>query len=178
MQRFQTGALVALRMLIGWHFLYEGLAKLTNPYWTSAAYLADSQGWFGPLFEGLAASPAAVTAIDALNAWGLTFIGLGLLLGLLARPAAIAGIVMLALYWLAAPPFPGLEYAMPAEGSYLVVNKILIELAALVVVLAFPTSRRYGLDRLVFGPEPEPVTAELAAATPTSDTELTEEVHA
>jgi thiosulfate dehydrogenase [quinone] large subunit len=164
MQRFQTGALVALRMLIGWHFLYEGLAKLTNPYWTSAPYLADSKGWFGPLFEGLAASPAAVTVIDALNAWGLTFIGLGLLLGLLARPAIIAGIVVLALYWLAAPPFPGLEYAMPAEGSYLIVNKVLIELAALVVLLAFPTSRQYGLDRLVFGVE--------------TDLEPTEEVHA
>ena len=30
--RFQSGALVALRMLIGWHFLYEGLAKMLNPY--------------------------------------------------------------------------------------------------------------------------------------------------
>ena len=33
---FQTTALVVLRVLIGWHFLYEGLAKLGNPYWTSA----------------------------------------------------------------------------------------------------------------------------------------------
>ena len=159
MDRFQTGALVALRMLIGWHFLYEGLAKLTNPYWTSAPYLDDSQGWFGPLFEWLAASPTAVTVIDALNVWGLILIGLGLFVGLLARPAAIAGVALLALYWLAAPPFPGLEFAMPAEGSYLIVNKVLIELAALLVILAFPTSREYGLDRLVFGvetPDPEP----------------------
>lgn len=181
MQRFQTGALVALRMLIGWHFLYEGLAKLTNPYWTSASYLDDSQGWLSPLFEWLAASPTAVTVIDALNVWGLTFIGLGLLLGLLARPAAIAGIVVLALYWLAAPPFPGLEYAMPAEGSYLIVNKVLIELAALVVVLAFPTSRRFGLDRLLFGPEAQGRAdgrVAPAAARPTPDTEPTEEVHA
>ena len=181
MQRFQTGAVVALRMLIGWHFLYEGLAKLTNPYWTSAGYLADAQGPLGEVFVDLAASPTAVTVIDALNAWGLTFIGLGLLLGLLARPAAIAGIVALALYWVAAPPFPGLEYAMPVEGSYLIVNKVLVELAALVVILAFPTSRRYGLDRLVFGPETGAsagdVSSDAAAAVPTPDT-ATEEVHA
>lgn len=191
MQRFQTGALVALRMLIGWHFLYEGLAKLTNPYWTSAGYLADAQGWFGGLFSGLAASPTAVTVIDIANAWGLTLIGVGLLFGLLARPAAVAGIAALALYYLAAPPFPGLEYAMPAEGSYLVVNKVLVELAALMVVLAFPTSRRYGLDRLVFGPEAArawattraspvavPVAAPAPAPRPTPDLEPTEEVHA
>lgn len=186
MHRFQTAALVALRMLVGWHFLYEGLAKLTNPYWTSAAYLAEAKGFLGPQFVRLAASPTAVTVIDAMNEWGLTLIGLGLLLGLLARPAAIAGVVALALYYIAAPPFPGLEYAMPTEGSYLVVNKVLIELAALLVLLAFPTSRRFGLDRLVFGPreEPEPraraatpARAEAAPAATVSATETTEEVH-
>ncbi|MBI4409310.1 MAG: hypothetical protein HY561_06350, partial [Gemmatimonadetes bacterium] len=39
---FQTSALVALRMLVGWHFLYEGLAKMTSPYWSSAGYLGGS----------------------------------------------------------------------------------------------------------------------------------------
>ena len=186
MQRFQTAALVALRMIIGWHFLYEGLAKLTNPYWTSAGYLAGSKGILGEQFVRLAASPTAVTVIDAMNEWGLTLIGLGLLLGLLARPAALAGVAVLALYYIAAPPFPGLEYAMPAEGAYLVVNKVLVELVALLVVVAFPTSRRWGLDRLVFGPgdESDPGTepgappraapAQTPAATPS---EPTQEVH-
>ena len=187
MQRYQTPALVALRMLIGWHFLYEGLAKLTNPYWTSAAYLADSKGGFGEFFVDLAANPAAVTFIDHANAWGLTLIGAGLLFGLLARPAAIAGIVVLTLYYIAAPPVPGLSYSMPAEGSYLLVNKVLIELAALVVLLVFPTSRRYGLDRLLFGAEPVRATktaapvARVPAAvtdTPVPEHEPSEEVHA
>jgi hypothetical protein len=38
---------------------------------------------------------------------------------------------------------------MPAEGSYLVVNKILIELMAMGVLLAFPTNKLFGLDRLI-----------------------------
>ena len=38
--------LVALRVLIGWHFLYEGLVKVVNPNWSSAGYLMDSQGFF------------------------------------------------------------------------------------------------------------------------------------
>ena len=146
---FQTTALVTLRLLVGWHFLYEGLAKLTNQYWTSAGYLAGSQWWFKGLFLNIAASPTAVTVVDYLNMWGLTLIGLALLLGLLTREATWAAIGLLALYYIAAPPFVGYVYDMPTEGSYLIVNKILIELAALLVLLAYPTGRVFGLDRFL-----------------------------
>jgi thiosulfate dehydrogenase [quinone] large subunit len=148
---FQLTALVSLRMLIGWHFLYEGVAKLTNPYWTSAGYLQESQGWFSERFIALANNPGALAVVDNLNQWGLLLIGLALVVGTFTRTAAVAGVVALALYYLAAPPFPGLEYAMPAEGSYLIVNKILIELAALLVILGFPTAQRVGIDRLIDG---------------------------
>jgi thiosulfate dehydrogenase (quinone) large subunit len=158
---FQTGALVALRLVIGWHFLYEGLAKLSNPYWTSAAYLADAHGWFKGLFLAIAANATAVTIVDYINMWGLTLIGLTLLFGLLTRTSAITAIVLLALYYLAAPPFVGYTYAMPAEGSYLIVNKVLVELAALVVLLAYPTGTSWGLDRFLHraGSPPRPVHA-------------------
>jgi thiosulfate dehydrogenase (quinone) large subunit len=146
MTRFQTGALVGLRLLIGWHFLYEGLAKLTNPYWTSAGYLAESQWIFQDQLIRIAASPTAVTIVDHLNMWGLTLIGLGLLVGLFTRTATVAGIVLLAFYYLSAPPLTGLSYPMPVEGSYLIVNKVLIELGALVVLLVFNTGRTWGLD--------------------------------
>ena len=87
---------------------------------------------------------------DYLNQWGLLLIGLALLVGTFARVAAVCGVVLLALYYLAAPPFPGLEYAIPAEGSYLIVNKLLVELAALLVILGFPTAHRIGIDRLIY----------------------------
>jgi thiosulfate dehydrogenase [quinone] large subunit len=146
---FQLAALVSLRMVIGWHFFYEGFAKLTNPYWTSAGYLQESEGWFSGLFTALANSPGFLGVADTLNQWGLLLIGLALLVGVATRPAAWAGVAALALYYLAAPPFPGLEYSMPTEGSYLIVNKILVELAALLVILGFPTTHRVGLDRLL-----------------------------
>ncbi len=147
--RFQVGALVALRILIGWHFLYEGLAKLTNPYWTSAGYLADSKGFLHGTLMDIAASPTAVTVVDYLNEWGLLLIGLGLVFGLLTRVTSIVAVVLLCLYYLAAPPLVGYTYAMPSEGSYLVVNKILIELVALLVLLAFPAGREWSLDGLL-----------------------------
>jgi hypothetical protein len=43
---------------------------------------------------------------------------------------------------------------MPTKGSYLIVNKVLVELAALVVILALPTGRQVGLDRLLVKSEP------------------------
>ena len=147
---FQLIALVSMRMLIGWHFLYEGVAKLTNPYWTSVGYLQESEGWFAETFTNLANNQSALALVDNLNQWGLMLIGLALLVGFFSRTAAVFGVIVLALYYVAAPPFPGLEYAMPAEGSYLIVNKILIELAALLVIVGFPTAHRIGLDRYFF----------------------------
>ena len=149
LNKCQSMALVSLQILIGWHFFYEGLAKLLNPYWSSASYLSEAEWWFGGFFRDLAASPSAIAAIDFLNAWGLTLIGIALFLGLLTRPALIAGMVLLLLYYIAAPPFPAYSYAIPAEGSYLVVNKVLIEFMAMGVLYAFPTHRLFGLDRLI-----------------------------
>lgn len=145
--RYQTIGLVALRWLIGWHFIYEGVAKLANPYWTSADYLARAHWLFQGWFQSIAASPGALGVVDFLNVWGLLLIGLGLVFGAFTRSAASFGIGLLALYYIVDPPFAAAGAAGPTEGSYLIVNKTLIELAAMVVVLVFSTSNRFGLDR-------------------------------
>lgn len=144
----QLTALVALRMLIGWHLLYEGIAKLLNPYWTAAGYLQASQGPFSDWFVGLAANPSALAAVDTLNKWGLVLIGLGLVAGGLTRLSACMGAILMFLYYVANPPLLGIESAVPTEGSYLFVNKVLVEMAALVVLWAFPTGHIIGIDRL------------------------------
>jgi thiosulfate dehydrogenase [quinone] large subunit len=161
---FQLTALVSLRILIGWHFFYEGLAKITNPYWTSAGYLTESQGWFSGFFESLSASPGTLTVVDTLNQWGLLLIGLALILGVFVRTASWAGVAILALYYLAAPPFPGMEYAIPAEGSYLIVNKLLIELAAFLVILGFPTAHLFGLEQFFGKKDVEQISGQAVAA--------------
>jgi thiosulfate dehydrogenase (quinone) large subunit len=144
----RLAALVTLRMLIGWHFLYEGLVKLLNPNWSAAEFLAQSQGLFSGIFHWFLGDPARLAAVDFLNRWGLVLIGAGLIAGFLTRYATMAAMLLLALYYLCNPPLPFYTYSMPAEGSYLLVNKVLIELAALWVLLAFPTGGSVGLDRL------------------------------
>ena len=146
----QISWLVILRVAIGWHFLYEGLVKLMNPNWTSVGYLLDSEGFLQGAFHKMASSPSILNIIDLMNIWGLIIIGLALILGLLERPACILGIAMLALYYLSHPPFVGLRYSVPGEGSYLIVNKNLIELIALAVLFVFPSGRYLGIDRIIF----------------------------
>ena len=146
---FQLVSLVTLRILIGWHFLYEGIVKITNPSWSAELYLKDSKGLFSGIFNWLAANPDLLPIVNFLNMWGLALIGGALLLGLYTRYFCYGGICFLALYYLAAPPFIGYTYTIPAEGSYLLVNKNLIEMAALLVLIAFPSSHIIGLDRLL-----------------------------
>ena len=142
----QLWFMVLLRVVIGWHFLYEGIAKLMSPGWSSMYYLLDSKGWFAPLFHSLAGNADLLPLIDFLNVWGLICIGLGLILGAFSKLAAICGAVLTFIYYLSHPPFVGLEFLMPSEGSYLWVDKNIIEIFALLVVFVFPTSRIIGLD--------------------------------
>jgi uncharacterized membrane protein YphA (DoxX/SURF4 family) len=142
---WQEAFLVLLRMAIGWHLLYEGLVKLVNPAWTSAPFLAESRWLLSGAFHWIAAHPAVLSVVDFLNVWGLLLIGLALMLGAFSRLAAIAGIVLLSLYYVASPPLVGLP-TNGAEGSYLIVNKNLVEILALVVVAAFPIGGFFGLE--------------------------------
>ena len=143
-------AVTILRILIGWHFLYEGLVKLFSPHWTAKGYLLSSQGFLSGLFTSMGENEGMIQVIDFLNVWGLIFIGLGLFLGLFSRLSCYAGAGLLLLYYLSHPPFAGLEYAFGQEGSYLLVDKNLIELVALLVISKFPTGQYLGLDILIF----------------------------
>jgi uncharacterized membrane protein YphA (DoxX/SURF4 family) len=137
-----------LRIAIGWHFLYEGIVKLISPGWTSAGYLLESKWIFAGFFHWIAASPGVLQVVDFLNIWGLTLVGLGLMLGFLSRIASIGGVALLAFYYLANPPFIGSSGTM-LEGHYVWIDKNLVELLALVVLTAIPTGFFFGLDGLI-----------------------------
>jgi thiosulfate dehydrogenase [quinone] large subunit len=83
--------------------------------------------------------------------WGLSIVGLLLILGLFTRLASIGAAGFLVLFYLANPPFVGYFYSLPAEGSYLIVNKNLVEFCATVVILVTGSGRFAGLDRILHG---------------------------
>ncbi len=143
MQRY---TLVALRLLIGWHLLYEGFSKLLVPNWSSMGFLSESKWILTGISKWIISSPGVLHAVDFLNTWGLILIGLGLILGLFTKAAAISGAILLFVYYLNNPPLIGLEYSVPTEGSYLIISKTLIEAAALVALAVFPSGLFAGLD--------------------------------
>jgi len=145
----QRYALVVLRMLIGWHILFEGFSKLLASNWSSLGFLRESKWLLSGFSHWIISHPGVLQAVDFLNTWGLIAIGLGLILGLFTRVAAISGAILLFTYYLNNPPLIGLEYSVPTEGSYLIVSKTLIEAVALVLLAVFPSGLFAGLDLLV-----------------------------
>ncbi|MGX1930896.1 DoxX family membrane protein [Flagellimonas sp. 2504JD4-2] len=138
-------SITLLRILIGWHFLYEGIVKLYNPEWTSFGYLASAQGPFKSIFHSLTA-PSVIDWVDTLNVTALMVVGITFILGIFEKKGALVGIGLLCLYYLAHPSLPGIQQ-VNVEGNYWLVNKNLIELVACFVIYNYPTAHFFGLGR-------------------------------
>jgi len=93
--------------------------------------------------------PAQTAFIDWLIKWGLTAIGLCLILGLLTPVAAAAAAAQLAVFYFVSPPWPGLP-AATMGGHYLYVDRNLIEMTAALVLAAMPTGLWAGLDMFLW----------------------------
>jgi thiosulfate dehydrogenase [quinone] large subunit len=153
---WQGVALVVLRTLLGWHFLYEGYYKLVLPGWSAAGtplpvwsaggYLRAATGPLAPAFHALAGSSLAGW-IDMAVPIALVLVGLSLVLGLFTTRGCQGALLLLALFYLAAIPFDGVPRP-GAEGTYLLVNKTLVELGAALVLLTSRTGEIAGLDLL------------------------------
>ncbi|TRX72083.1 DoxX family membrane protein [Carboxylicivirga sp. M1479] len=146
----QLYSMVALRILLGWYLLYEGLAKLFSPHWSSFGYLKSSQGFLSDFFIGIADNSALVDVINLLNIWGLIAIGLAHVLGLLGRFSSLMGVLLISLYYLAHPPLIHVNEVLLSNENTLWVDKNLIFISVLFVLYLFPTSRVIGLDRFIF----------------------------
>jgi len=151
LSRWPMIAITLLRVFVGWHFLYEGLTKLMSPTWSAAGYMKASRGPFAAFFKWIASQPHLLDNANLITMYGLTIVGVLLILGLFTRLASVAGIGFILLFYLCNPPFVGYFYSIPTEGSYLIVNKNLVELSALFVILVTGSGRFAGLDRILHG---------------------------
>ena len=153
----QQTALIILRTLIGWHFIYEGYYKLLLPGWsadgvplkpwTSAGYLKAASGPLAHLFQWMI-DKGWVGWIDATVKVSLLLIGLSLTLGFFTRVGCWGALGFLTLIYLLSVPLAG-TLQPGNEGAYLIVNKTLIEAAAIGVLLCFNTGSLAGLDLLL-----------------------------
>ena len=108
----------------------------------------------------------------------MTAVGACLLLGLLTRTACVGGAIFLLMFTLALPALPGLPINTRAEGTYLFVNKNMIEMLALLALATTRSGRWLGLDALLQflnpwrwrQPRPQPVVPpDAGARTPRPD---------
>lgn len=153
---FQQTALILLRTLIGWHFLYEGYYKLMLPgwtrsgqvlnHWSAAGYLKAASGPFADVFRGLADSGLAKW-IDVVIPVTLVLVGLSLVLGLFTQAGCVGALGLLTVFYLSAIPIAGVPQP-GTEGTYLLVSKNLLEWAAVLALFSFHTGRIAGLDLL------------------------------
>ncbi len=154
---FQQFCLITLRTVIGWHFAYEGFYKLMLPgwsrtgqlvaAWSAGGYLKGATGPMAPMFHRMAESAGTMHAVDIIVPFGLLIVGLSLMLGLLTQLGCVGAMAFLAMFYLSQPPLSGMPQ-IGAEGAYLLVNKNLIELVAVMAVMAFRTGAIAGLDQL------------------------------
>ncbi|MGQ8335517.1 DoxX family membrane protein [Sunxiuqinia sp. A32] len=136
--------LVILRIVIGGHLFFSGLVKLFNPNWTAKSFLEGSYG----IFKWMAVQSHIVNVVDILNVWVLILAGVALIIGWLERIAALAGILLLGLYYLAYIPLDPALSASVGNGPTYLVNPLLIEVVALIVLFLNPTGKFIGVSRL------------------------------
>jgi thiosulfate dehydrogenase [quinone] large subunit len=148
MHKNVTLAAVGLRLLMGWFMFFDGLSILQTPGWSAKTFLLAAKTF--PQFYAWFALPMNTWWVDPLNSWGITLIGAALLLGVFVRPAAWAGLFMMALYYFPHNVFPYVTYGYIVE-EHVIYAGVFFLLAVIPAAQAFSLSKilhRTALGRL------------------------------
>ncbi len=139
MSKLQSFSLWFLRVIMGWFFFYAGITKVMNPQWTSIGYIknAQSASW---LFEWLS-NPQILSVVDFLVKWGLTMLGVSLLLGIFVRLSAYLGVLLMFLLYL-----PILKFPMAGTHAY-IVDEHIIYIAVLLLLVQFRAGHVGGMEK-------------------------------
>ncbi|MCR4278641.1 MAG: DoxX family membrane protein [bacterium] len=128
----------ALRMAFGVLFLYAGASKVLNPEWSSEGFLKSAKTFSG--MYAWFASGSMLPIINFMNEWGLTLLGISLLLGLFVRLSSYLGALLMALYY-----FPTLTFPF-ANTHYFLVDYHIIFIICLLLLAEVRAGRNIGLD--------------------------------
>jgi len=133
-------ATLLLRLALGWLFLYAGLTKIVDPSWTAKGFL-EHTGTFSGFYTWLA-SPNVLPIVDLLNQWGLTIIGVVLIIGILVRFSAYLGALMMLLYYFAHLTFPYV-----GDHSF-IVDEHIVYIAAFLVLASMSSNHVWSISGL------------------------------
>lgn len=138
MTQFQKISLFLLRISMGWLMFYAGITKVLNPAWSAAGYLKGAKTfvWF---YQWLL-QPNILPIINFINEWGLTLLGVSLILGVFVRLSSVLGAILMLLYY-----FPILDFPYPNLFSY-IVDEHIIYVLALILLASLRAGRVFGLE--------------------------------
>ncbi len=139
MTKLQRVSLFIVRVALGWVFFWAGITKVLNPAWSAGGFLKGAKT-FPALFNWFA-SPGILPVINFMNEWGLTLLGVSLILGIFVRWSAPFGMLLMALYYL-----PVLQFPYPNINSF-IVDEHIIYISALILLYAFNAGQFWGLEK-------------------------------
>lgn len=129
--------LIALRLSLGWLMFYAGITKVINPAWSAAGYLTNAKTLSG--FYSWLAQPGILPIVNFINEWGLTLLGVSLILGIGVRLSSSLGVVLMLLYYFPAGNFPFVDHGFLIEEH-------IIYATALGLMAAVNAGRYFGFD--------------------------------
>lgn len=138
MTLFQKISLFLLRVSIGWLMFYAGITKVLDSEWSAAGYLKGAKSFIG--FYQWLISPDILPIVNFLNEWGLTLLGISLILGIGVRLSSILGAILMILYY-----FPILDSPHLNHHSFLVDEHIIYALV-LLLFASLRAGRIWGLE--------------------------------
>ncbi|MFH1170243.1 MAG: DoxX family membrane protein [Candidatus Vogelbacteria bacterium] len=134
--------LLLTRVALGIFFFYAGITKVLDSTWSAAGYIGAAKTF--PNFYQLLLNPAILPIVNFLNAWGLTILGLSLILGLFVRLSSLLGVVLMLLYYFAAGAFPH------PNAHALLIDEHIIYITVLLFFASVRAGRYWGLDQFLF----------------------------
>ena len=134
----QKLSLFSLRVSLGWLFLYAGITKVLDPNWTAQGYIKGAKTF--PLFYQWLISSGILPMVDFINEWGLTLLGISLILGIGVRLSSLLGALLMLLYYL-----PALDFPYPNPHSY-IVDEHIVYIGVLLFFASLRAGRIWGLE--------------------------------
>lgn len=117
---------------------YAGITKIINPEWSAAGFLKGAKTFNG--FYNLFLQENILPIVNFLNEWGLTAIGIALIMGIGVRLASIFGAGLMMLYY-----FPILEFPYIGKHAFLIEEHIIYALD-FIFLFAFRAGRVWGVE--------------------------------
>lgn len=115
-----------LRVSMGVLFFYAGITKVFNPNWSAEGYLKGAKTL--PELYNFFLQPNMLPITNFVNEWGLTLLGVSLLLGISVRLSSYLGAALMLLYYIPILHFP---YVGTGTTSFLVDQHIIFILVLL-----------------------------------------------